>query len=332
MIKNLLQGNILLLIAYFVAGQITLNLAILPSGATPLWIPAGIALGAVLIWGYRLLPAIFIGDFLIAQSLFGLHDKTSIALCIAIGLQAVLQSWLAKFLLVRLRIWPTSLLHGKDIINFFLVSALIATFLPSALIISVDLFFGLLQLDNCLNAFIIWWLGSALGVILFTPLVLILFACPRNAWRMRRANVGLPMLVLFLLLLLALNLYKVNEQQQINTFFKTNANMAHALVVDEIALHRTLLKSMRAYFQNSIYVTSEEFKGYIADHSQRGFEDIFVVSWIEYVDDIDRIFFESEYGYQIVDFEPTLQRFIQAPQRPGYYVSKYFRLYVICSG
>ena len=323
MIKNLLKGNILLLIVYFIAGQITLNLSITPSGATPLWVPAGIALGAILIWGYRLLPAVFIGDFLIAQQMLGLNDPTSVALCIAIGFQAVLHAWIAKFLLVRFKFWPTSLMHDRDIIYFFLISGLVATFFSAAFIISVEFFYRMLDISNWLNSFIVWWVGNALGVILFTPIVLILFASPRANWRMRKANVGLPMLMLFLVLLLALNFSKTNERQQISSFFNSNVNMAHALVVSEIALHKNLLKSMRAYFQNSIYVTPEEFRGYLEDYSHSGLDDIYVIGWIEYVKDADRIFFESQYGYQIVDFDRTEKRFITAPQRAAYYVSKY---------
>ena len=74
-------------------------LSLPPSGATPLWVPAGIALGAVLIWGYRLLPGVFLGDFLVAVGLIGLDNHVAILLCVIIGGQAMFHAWLGKYLL-----------------------------------------------------------------------------------------------------------------------------------------------------------------------------------------------------------------------------------------
>src|SRR3989440_12133110 len=52
-----------LAIIYVIAGKIGLNLASLHASASPVWPPAGIALAALLLFGYRVWPAIFIGAF-----------------------------------------------------------------------------------------------------------------------------------------------------------------------------------------------------------------------------------------------------------------------------
>ena len=67
-LTHFLMANIGLAIVYFITGLLTLNLSLPPSGATPLWAPAGIALAAILIWGYRLLPGVFLGDFFVLKS------------------------------------------------------------------------------------------------------------------------------------------------------------------------------------------------------------------------------------------------------------------------
>src|SRR5438093_6269457 len=51
--------------AYYVAGRLALLLAIPPGYATAVWPGAGLALAAVLVWGYRVCPAIVAGSFLI---------------------------------------------------------------------------------------------------------------------------------------------------------------------------------------------------------------------------------------------------------------------------
>src|SRR5258708_35552564 len=50
---------------YFVAGKLALQLAFLNASASAVWPCAGIALAALLLFGYRLLPAIFAGAFLV---------------------------------------------------------------------------------------------------------------------------------------------------------------------------------------------------------------------------------------------------------------------------
>ena len=54
-----------LAVIYFIAGKLGLMLASLHASASPVWPPAGIALAALLLLGYRAWPAIFIGAFLV---------------------------------------------------------------------------------------------------------------------------------------------------------------------------------------------------------------------------------------------------------------------------
>tara|TARA_B100000745_G_C19814352_1_gene268583 strand:+ start:121 stop:504 length:384 start_codon:yes stop_codon:yes gene_type:complete len=50
---------------YIVTGAIGLEIATLPSYATLIWPPSGIAIGMLLVYGWRLWPGIFIGAFLL---------------------------------------------------------------------------------------------------------------------------------------------------------------------------------------------------------------------------------------------------------------------------
>jgi integral membrane sensor domain MASE1 len=55
----------ILAVIYFIAGKLGLMLASLHASASPVWPPAGIALAALLLLGYRAWPAIFVGAFLV---------------------------------------------------------------------------------------------------------------------------------------------------------------------------------------------------------------------------------------------------------------------------
>ncbi|NJK28010.1 MAG: hypothetical protein HC925_05080 [Coleofasciculaceae cyanobacterium SM2_3_26] len=56
-------------IAYWMSAQIAIHLLDLGAQASPIWLAAGIALTATLVWGRRMWVGIFIGDFLLMQVL-----------------------------------------------------------------------------------------------------------------------------------------------------------------------------------------------------------------------------------------------------------------------
>src|SRR5262245_11051847 len=66
-------------IIYIIAGKIGLNLASLHASASPVWPPAGIALAAILLFGYGVWPAIFVGALLVNVTTAG-DVVTSIAI------------------------------------------------------------------------------------------------------------------------------------------------------------------------------------------------------------------------------------------------------------
>src|SRR5438093_8570587 len=82
-------------IVYFIAGKLGLKLAFLYASASPVWPPAGIALAALLVLGYRTWPAIFLGAFLVNVTTAG---NVATSLCIATGntLEALCGAWLVN--------------------------------------------------------------------------------------------------------------------------------------------------------------------------------------------------------------------------------------------
>src|SRR5712671_6753322 len=55
---------LVVLAAYSIAGLVVVLFGIGPAKISPVYPPAGIAVAAALIWGPRILPAIFVGQFL----------------------------------------------------------------------------------------------------------------------------------------------------------------------------------------------------------------------------------------------------------------------------
>src|SRR5438552_13471315 len=85
----------LLAIAYIIAGKFGLMLASLHASASPVWPPAGIALAALLVLGYRVWPAILVGAFLVNATTAG-NVATSLAVASGNTLEAVCGAWLVN--------------------------------------------------------------------------------------------------------------------------------------------------------------------------------------------------------------------------------------------
>src|SRR5438132_7771286 len=70
-------------------------LASLHASASPVWPPAGIALAALLLLGYRAWPAIFVGAFLVNVTTAG-NVATSFAIATGNTLEALAGAWLVN--------------------------------------------------------------------------------------------------------------------------------------------------------------------------------------------------------------------------------------------
>ena len=90
--SRLLLISIVTLI-YFVVGKFGLMLASLHASASPVWPSAGIALAAILVLGYRLWPAIFVGAFLVNVTNAG-DVATSFAIVTGNTLEELAGAWL----------------------------------------------------------------------------------------------------------------------------------------------------------------------------------------------------------------------------------------------
>ena len=81
--------------AYFALAYLGLRLASINPSATPIWPPTGLAIAAILLWGNRIAPAIFIAAFLINQLTAG-SIFTSLAIAGGNTLEAVIAGYLVR--------------------------------------------------------------------------------------------------------------------------------------------------------------------------------------------------------------------------------------------
>jgi integral membrane sensor domain MASE1 len=184
----------ILAVIYFIAGKLGLMLASLHASASPIWPPAGIALAALLLLGYRAWPAIFAGAFLVNVTTAG-NIPTSVAIATGNTLEALAGAWLVN----RFAGGANAFDRPEGVFKFA-VAAAISTLTSPAFGVTGLALAGFADWANYSAIWLTWWLGDTTGDLVFTPLVLLWSVASKRRWNKREAaEVGALLLLLVLL-------------------------------------------------------------------------------------------------------------------------------------
>jgi PAS domain S-box-containing protein len=163
----------LLTLVYFITGKFGLMLASLQASASPVWPPAGIALAALLVLGYRAWPAIFVGAFLVNATTAG-NVATSLAVASGNTLEAVCGAWLVN----RFAGGTTVFDRPQGVVKFAL-AVVVSTIISPAFGVTSLALAGFADWTNYGAIWLTWWLGDMAGVLVLAP-VLYLWAADRR--------------------------------------------------------------------------------------------------------------------------------------------------------
>src|SRR5438874_2809587 len=181
-------------IIYVIAGKIGLHLASLHASASPVWPPAGIALAAILLLGYRAWLAVFVGAFLVNLTTAG-DIITSVAIASGNTLEAVAGAWLVNRFVGGKNVFD----RPQGVFKFALAATVSAVVSPAFGVTSLALD-GFADWMNYGAIWVTWWLGDVTGDLIFTPLVLLWGIRWKLAWKKEEAvEVGVLLLLLALL-------------------------------------------------------------------------------------------------------------------------------------
>jgi len=156
---------LLIALAYFISAQLRITHPYFDTHITLIWLPTGIAVATLLRWGYAYWPGIFLGA---AATNFSIDTSPLLDSSIALGntLGPMLTVWLLK----RLK-FHGALHHAHDIL-FLGLAAAIGMLLSASGGISSLLLFGVLSIQDVGTAWLSWWAGDFVGVLLAAPLLL----------------------------------------------------------------------------------------------------------------------------------------------------------------
>ena len=319
-------------LAYALVGAAGLTLAIPPGYASPVFPAAGLALAAVLRFGGRALPGLVLGSALLnlSHAWFGgmLTPATAwVAMAIAGGSTA--QAWAGASLIQRRQgsVWR-SLERERDVIGFLLLGGGLAPLIAASVAVPALLAAGVVGPADALFTWGNWYVGDALGVMVFAPLTLCAIDAPGGLWHERRRRIVPPMLVTLGLVALAFLATSRWEKQERDGRLEDDGRVIARGISDRLIAHREILSSLGHFVEAAPGFTFAQFEQFtritLKDNS-----DIFALSFNDLLRDEERTRFEEAMSrlsplgpYRITERDAE-RRLVPAAPRPEYVAVRY---------
>lgn len=273
--RSVLIQIFLLTLANFVSGKVALLLAIPPGYATALWPPAGISLAALLLYGNRLWPGIWLGSFLLnvstgfdASSLMSLLKSLALPSTIAFG--SVLQALLAGFAVKRFCGYPDAFERGEKVTRFLICTGPLSCLAASTFGVLSLFLSGVLVSDKLAISWATWWVGDTIGVAVFTPLILVKLAPPRVSQRAKSLleQKAAPLAVFLCFMVLTFwyrGISTRDTQVQGGAQFEASANETAVAVNRRMKVYRQMLLAGKGLFAASQSVDRKEWEEFVTN-------------------------------------------------------------------
>jgi diguanylate cyclase (GGDEF)-like protein len=185
---------------YYFAAKLGLRFAYINSSVTTIWPPAGIALAAFVLLGYRVWPAILGAAFLANFTTTGFVGPS-----IGIAIGNTLEGLLAAYLVNRYARGGRVFDRVRDILRFTVLAALVSPIVAASIGITSLALAALVPVADAPRVWLTWWLGDAVGDIVIAPaLILWIGVKPGPKWTRGKLGEALALALVTTLVTLAL--------------------------------------------------------------------------------------------------------------------------------
>jgi signal transduction histidine kinase/integral membrane sensor domain MASE1 len=317
---------------YALLGAAGLTMAIPPGYASPVFPAAGLALACVLMFGRRALFGVWLGSALLNLShtwLIGTLSLSTAAVVAAIAIGSTLQAWAGDWLVNR---WQGTawrdMEREQDALAFLLLGGILAAVLSSSFGVTALYATGIIESTEILFTWWNWYVGDAMGVLVFAPLTLCMLNRPHALWGARRRLIVAPLLLTMGLVWLAFYGAARWEKQMQDSHLQTDGKTIADLITGRIITHREVLSSLHHFIKatpNFIFWQFEQFTLVTLQDNP----DIFALSFNDLIAHDQRPAFErimsdlSPLGpFQITERD-SQRNLIRAIARPEYVTVRY---------
>lgn len=179
-----------LAVLYALLVQVVLSYLTTDGNISPVWLPSGLGLAALMLGGKKYWPGIFFG----ALATYLAAGRT-IPVSFFIASSNVIEPLLALWLLSRLKHFDPSFKRSNDFLWLCFIGSLVAAL---AAIIGVGTLAGagILPSDAVLKGWVYWWRGNLFGIALLTPSILIWRSMPMGWVRGKGRKLEMTLFIL----------------------------------------------------------------------------------------------------------------------------------------
>jgi integral membrane sensor domain MASE1/serine phosphatase RsbU (regulator of sigma subunit) len=163
---------------YYGAAKLGLSLAFMNSSISAVWPPTGIALAALVLWGYRMWPGVALGA-LAANSWTGIPIYSTLGITIGNTGEALVGAYLLR----QVADFRPSLERVRDVIALAIFAGILSTMVSATIGVGSLLLSDDVTTGGIWDAWRTWWLGDLGGDLLVAPAIMVAI----THWPYRRA-------------------------------------------------------------------------------------------------------------------------------------------------
>ena len=311
-------------LAYYVCGKLGIYLAIPPGYATAVWPSSGVALALVIRFGPAALPGIWLGSYLINASIsnaFSTPTLTTLMIPGIIALGAVLQAYLGQLLVQRFvgRLW----FSVQAILMILFLGGPLSCLLAATIGVTTLLTFEQITPNLYGDIWLTWWIGDTLGVLAFTPALLVILVSPSTVALSKRFTVVTPLVIMFTLVTIAYIFVRDSEEKQRRELVVGALSEIRHNIEQELNINEEITEILAAYFSTEKTPTLTDFNR-LTQQYLRHHPSIQALEWVPLVRDADRIAFEAEQRRQVNPDFRIMERNSQGVMVPAQRRAEYF--------
>ncbi len=288
--KNRLLNITILFFAYFLPAKLGFLLALPPDGATAIWPASGIASAGIILLGYGALPGVFLGSIIA-----NLHDTLSIAEMFSpailphltktgfIALGAMSESFAVAYIVKRFIGFPSNFSHWKDVLILFLLAGLVGSMPSPTISVTSFLAQGFITTESYAYTWFYWWIGNALGIITFTPILVTIFSPSSYISTRRKIYIIIPLITsLSLVSIVFINTNKT-EQKTLQHELEIESRAASVSLENIIEQQLQQISSLKSFYKASNFIDRNEF-GQFVEEIINNSDIIYAIEWVPYIE------------------------------------------------
>lgn len=163
---------------YYGSAKLGLSLAFMNDSISAVWPPTGIALAALVFWGYRMWPGVALGA-LLANSWTGIPIYATLGITIGNTGEALVGAYLLR----QVADFRPSLERVRDVIALAVFAGILSTMVSATVGVGSLLLSDDVSTGGIWSAWRTWWLGDVGGNLLVAPAIMVAI----THWPYRRA-------------------------------------------------------------------------------------------------------------------------------------------------